>query len=160
MGVNKMIYLVRHGDALSNIIDTQRALSETGIYEVSKIAKELKIKNIHVKTIYHSGKLRAEQTADILNQHIQANQGIRQKKGLCPSDDIDVIINTLLQEEEEIMLVGHLPFMNNLASRLTSIHDYDERISFTTATILCLERNGVGWEYKWKLTPFDIDDED
>ena len=44
-------------------------------------------KNVQVSAIFHSGILRARQTAEILAEHLQFNLGVKQLSGLLPQDD-------------------------------------------------------------------------
>jgi len=44
-------------------------------------------KNVQVSAIFHSGILRAKQTAEILAEHLQFNLGVEQLSGLLPQDD-------------------------------------------------------------------------
>lgn len=60
------LYLVQHGEALSKEQDTKRSLSEQGRREVERMANFLATAGVRVARICHSGKLRAQQTAEIL----------------------------------------------------------------------------------------------
>ena len=60
------LYLVRHGDALSDSEDPKRPLSETGIEEAKKTGEFLKKAGEKPLKIIHSTKLRAKQTGEII----------------------------------------------------------------------------------------------
>ena len=60
------LYLVQHGLALPKDIDSERGLSEDGFADVRRIAETAKHYNVQVSQIFHSGKKRAKQTADII----------------------------------------------------------------------------------------------
>lgn len=68
------IHLIRHGDARKSVNDYSRALSEKGILEVEllsrKIQEEIALKKLFVDKIYHSGLLRAKETAEIIFKSI------------------------------------------------------------------------------------------
>ncbi len=59
------IYLVQHGEAVAKDVDPERPLSEQGHNDVEKIATFLGNTQLGMERILHSGKLRAEQTAEI-----------------------------------------------------------------------------------------------
>ena len=61
-----MLYLVRHGDAVGADVNPTRPLSEEGREEVLKVAHHLKKNRIEVDHIWHSGKVRAIETAEII----------------------------------------------------------------------------------------------
>jgi phosphohistidine phosphatase len=68
------IYLVRHGEAKNKKEDLSMSLSEKGISDSEKISKQvsriLALQGLSINRIFHSGKLRAKQTAEILAKHI------------------------------------------------------------------------------------------
>ena len=59
------LYLVQHGDALAKDIDADRPLSEKGQSDVKRIASFL-AGRMEVSRVMHSGKTRAQQTAELL----------------------------------------------------------------------------------------------
>ena len=60
------LYLVQHGEAMSKDENPERPLTAKGRKNVTKTAKFLKKKGIRVRKIFHSTKLRAKQTAQII----------------------------------------------------------------------------------------------
>jgi phosphohistidine phosphatase SixA len=46
------------------------------------------------------------------------------------------------------MIVGHLPHLPRLVGLLTG-----QSLSFSTATMVCLEREGAAWGVKWIAKP-------
>ncbi len=145
------LYLVRHGNA-SDFVH-KNPLSEKGIAEIKSIASLISHKNIKVKAIYHSSKLRAEQTAKLLSKTINSELGIVKKDGLLPLDDISYICNFISKNNDDIMFVGHLPYMNKLASSLTGLVENDNNIQFSTGTIICLKKNMSLWDVQWVVRP-------
>jgi phosphohistidine phosphatase len=145
------LYLVRHGNASDFVY--KNPLSEKGIIEIKGIISIINNKNIKVKAIYHSNKLRTKQTANLLSKAIESELGVIQKDGLLPLDDIDSIRNFISAANDNIMLVGHLPYMNELASSLTELPKQDENIQFDTGTLLCLKKNNSVWQVQWALRP-------
>ena len=60
------LYLVQHAQAASEDADPQRGLTEEGRSEIERIAGFIKPLNLQVEYLWHSGKKRAEQTAQVL----------------------------------------------------------------------------------------------
>jgi phosphohistidine phosphatase len=56
--------------------------------------------------------------------------------------------------DDDLMLVGHMPYMGKLAAQLTTGNKERDFLEFTTATVLCLKRGGRGaWYIGWMVTP-------
>jgi len=52
------------------------------------------------------------------------------------------------------MLVGHLPHLSRLASRLICGDEERKVVSFQMGGVVCLERDAEGnWSVRWALTP-------
>jgi phosphohistidine phosphatase len=52
------------------------------------------------------------------------------------------------------MIVGHLPFMANLASLLVSGKEFSNVVSFDAGSVVCLNRSDPGqWQIEWMVTP-------
>ena len=66
-------YLVRHGDAVSAAENAERPLSRIGREQVQCAAREMLERGSEVSRIYHSGMLRAKQTAEILAKAFPPN---------------------------------------------------------------------------------------
>lgn len=146
------LYLVRHGDALSDAQDSTRALSPNGRRELEKLARAL-APRVHAATILHSGKTRAEQSAEILQSKALANASVAAQAGLDPNDDVAPMAQALQQESRELVIVGHLPYVSRLASLLTSGDPERTVFGFDTGSCLALERVGTTWCVRWMLDP-------
>jgi len=148
------LYLVQHGRCLSKSEDPDQSLSDWGIGQVERIAGVAKNYNINVSSIEHSVKKRARQTAEIMAAALNPPGGVREKTGLKPMDDIEAVA-TRLDPGEDIMLVGHLPFMERLACLLTTGKAEHTVIKFQNGGIVCLDREleKETWHIKWALMP-------
>jgi len=151
------LYLIRHGEAESENTVQVRAryrepgsLTDKGRKAVLKAAQHLKKSHPEIDEIWHSVKLRAKQTADIVSQELGI-KNIYKKEGLVPNDTIGKYINRINDiENENVAIVGHLPFLAKIASFLLfgSEAKY-ERINFLTAGIICLEKQDEKWKILW-----------
>jgi phosphohistidine phosphatase len=117
------VYLMRHGEARPEEEDPQRALSEVGRLSVERVARRLALSETRLDGIYHSGILRARQTADILAAELDARPPVHERSGLRPLDPVEPIAEWLLgdaNEDAALALVGHLPFLEHLAAQLVA----------------------------------------
>jgi phosphohistidine phosphatase len=148
------LYLVRHGLAHSKDVDTARSLTEQGRKDVEKVSAFLRKQGLHVSVVWHSGKARAEQTAKIIASAIITDRGVSQHDGLAPNDPVAVIKQEILQSENDLMIVGHLPFLSKLASELISGNALAETVAFEAGGVVCLEQSQDNtWMVRWIITP-------
>ncbi|MDJ0848388.1 MAG: histidine phosphatase family protein [Myxococcota bacterium] len=61
------VYLVQHGLAKSKDLDPARPLTDAGRDEAERVARAVAAAGVDPALILHSGKSRAEQTAEISN---------------------------------------------------------------------------------------------
>ena len=148
-----LLYLVRHGVALTQGEDRDRTLTDTGHDEIDVIARWAAGAGVEPRQIRHSGKRRAEQTASILQDRLAAEEGVVAAAGLGPNDDVRIIAESLQTEPRSLMLVSHLPFVSRLTSFLL-LQDADrDLIDFPTGAMACLARTGEDWRLIWLVTP-------
>ena len=74
--------------------------------------------------------------------------------GLNPHDDVAAFAATL-SVRDNLMVVGHLPFMERLVSYLITGTPEKSVIRFRNGGIVCLEYNRMEntWAIRWVLTP-------
>jgi phosphohistidine phosphatase len=144
-------YLVRHGDAVAAVENAERPLSRIGREQVQRAAREMLERGSEVSRIYHSGILRAKQTAEILAKAFPPNLAVEQHAGLLPEDDPAVVKAELGAAECSIMLVGHLPYLKRLAALLISGDPERAVVDFLPATVLCCSKAHGRWKINWIL---------
>ena len=111
------IFLSQHGKATSKDVDPQRGLTSDGVAEVTRVARILSDSGLAIDVIWHSGKARALQTADIFAASLKPKSGVKSRVGLDPLDDVAVLAGDLPRKRNE-MYVGHLPFMERMLAML------------------------------------------
>ncbi|MBW1961759.1 MAG: phosphohistidine phosphatase SixA [Deltaproteobacteria bacterium] len=148
------LYLVQHGKSLPKEVDPDQGLSKEGISEVKRIADLAKQHSVKVSRIQHSGKTRARHTAEIFAEALGSGKSISERSGINPLDDVTTIAASL-NAAENLMLVGHLPFMERLTSYLLTGSIEPLIFKFQNAGILCLDQdpNTFRWFIKWALMP-------
>ncbi len=149
-----LVYLVRHGEALSREEDPKRSLSEKGALEVEDLSGFMTANfKMRIGVIHHSGKTRAAQTASILSRTLAQPLEVMQSDGLDPMDDPGVWSERLSTQEVDTMLVGHLPHLSRLASLLLTWNPEVHLLEFDVATAVCLEGAAGNWLLKWMISP-------
>jgi len=148
------LYLVQHAKAASKEIDPQRPLTEEGLQDIKKVAEFIRPSNLCVDYLCHSGKKRAVQTAEVLAAVIKVNKTLTGRDGLAPNDDVVPLKDELLSGQQDIMIVGHLPFLSKLASLLLAGSESADTVTFKQGGIVCLSRCDENkWQIDWMVTP-------
>ena len=149
-----MLYLMQHGDAVSKDVDASRPLSETGKAQVRRVADLLERNGHRPSHVFHSGKLRATQTAEIVSAAFAPCLQCEEMGGLGPMDSPDALIDELSERTEDILLVSHMPLVGRLVSRLVSGAEDNVIAAFLPGSIACLERDeDQSWVIDWLLRP-------
>jgi phosphohistidine phosphatase len=147
------LYLVQHAKAAAKQEDPDRPLTEEGKREVQKVAEFVKRLRLWVDHLWHSGKLRAEQTAEALKGVIEV-QATSARDGLGPMDDVAALADELEGSEEHIMVVGHLPFLSKLASLLLTGSESANAVAFKNGGVVSMQSGEDGrWQIDWMVTP-------
>lgn len=145
------LYLVQHGLSLSEEVDPEKPLSPDGEEQSRKIAEFLKEKSIQVDAVWHSPKKRAVQTAHIFSETV-ASPEIQERKDLNPLDPVTPVRKVIEPLAKNLMIVGHLPFLQKLVSLLLSGAEDKQLISISNSGVICLEHTD-SWKLLWAVTP-------
>ena len=148
------LYLIQHGRSLSKDQDPDQGLSAEGIAETERMAKLAEDYDIAVSQIRHSVKTRARQTAEIFAKALRPKEGIREVSGIKPLDDVAAYAENI-DPAEDIMLVGHLPFMERMTAFLITGSIDKPVFKFQNSGIVCLDKDPEAqvWVIKWALMP-------
>ena len=148
------VYLVQHGQAKPKELDPQRSLSDQGVADVENLAEFLKPLRLSVAAVWHSGKARASQTAEILAAALPGPPQVLQRDGLAPNDPVDPVKDELSASQEDLMIVGHLPFLGKLACALVAGDAEANVVAFQQGGLVCLERGeNANWTVQWMVVP-------
>ncbi len=148
------LYLIQHAEAKPEEEDPERRLNEEGIRNVGRVAAVLRPLGLDVNVIWHSGKARARQTAELIAPALSGRPEIVQHDGLAPKDAVAPIRDVIEQRAEDLMVVGHLPFLGKLAALLLTGDEAREIVAFRFGCVVCLERQTDGrWKIVWMLVP-------
>jgi len=142
------LFLVHHGDAVGPEIDPRRPLSPTGVEAVERLAAAAARKGVQPSVVWHSGKLRAKQTAEAFWRACNALAEFSATRDLQPDDPPTWMRDRLRHEPRDLMLAGHFPHLPALLRLLvTDAH------SFPLHGIVALETDDDGetWKELWRL---------
>jgi phosphohistidine phosphatase len=141
------VYLMQHGEAAAEADDPARPLTEGGRAAVTRVAAKAQTAGVQIDRLLHSGKLRAEQTAQILEA----------RDGLAPDGATNPIARWLGGQSDDgsVAIIGHLPFLDRLASSLVAGDEEAHVISFQNAGLIKLVQNAErgGFSVAWVLVP-------
>jgi phosphohistidine phosphatase len=148
------LYLVQHAKAATEEQDPQRPLTKEGRRELQKVTEFIKPLKLSVDYLWHSEKKRAIQTAELLTEAVEIKKSKTVREGLGPNDDVASLKDELTAATGDIMIVGHLPFLNKLASLLLAERELADVAAFKNAGIVAISRNeGNQWQIDWMVTP-------
>ena len=143
------LYFAQHGIALDKAVNPDRPLSKVGIEQSSAIALQIHASDITVSQIFHSGKLRARQTAEIFAEHLSVTSVTAIDK-LSPNDDVTLLAQNL--QTNDALYVGHLPHLEKLVSYLVTGKTEPNIIKFQNSAALCLKKHESNYLIQWYLT--------
>jgi phosphohistidine phosphatase len=148
------LYLVQHGEAKKEGEDPEQRLTEKGKEDVARVAQFAGKLNLNVSEIFHSAKARARETTQIIAEQLRPKKGISLADNLLPMDDPGLWSLRIAGMNEDIMLVGHLPYMAKLTGLLVCGDQGKMLVDFKKGGIVCLKRFEDGrWALKWIIVP-------
>jgi phosphohistidine phosphatase len=146
------LYILQHGEAEPKSVDPERPLSVAGFRDVEKIAARLQAMQVRPAYLFHSGKLRAHQSAQIVAEIIAPEVEPVQADGLGPNDDPAIIIEDIIRLNQDILIASHMPFVSLLCSDLLS-GDPHSAFASVPGSVICLHSGPQGWQMEWMLRP-------
>jgi phosphohistidine phosphatase len=148
------LYLIQHGEAMTEEVDPSRPLTPKGRSDVGRIAYFLKAAGGSPGVILHSGKTRARQTAEIIASLLGPGCQVTEREGLAPNNPVRALTNEISGMANDMMIVGHLPFLGKLAATLLAGSESKNPVAFRQGGVVCLQRNeDQTWQVAWMVTP-------
>lgn len=143
------LFLVHHGEAVGPEVDARRPLSAPGREAVERLAAKAAEAGASPSVVWHSGKLRAKQTAEIFWRACNALAEFSATRDLQPDDPPSWMRDRLRHEPRDLLLAGHFPHLPGLLRLL----DADAAV-FPLHGIVALETadEGETWRELWRLT--------
>lgn len=146
------IYLMQHGEAVAKDVDPDRPLTDDGRRDVERLCRLLRERGLGADRVLHSGKTRARQSAELVASAF-GTPLCEAAGGLSPNDPVAPWSQRLGSESENVVVVGHLPFMARLATLLLAGREEPPTVAFRPCGMVCLEADGGTWAVAWMIRP-------
>ena len=145
------LFLVHHGDAVGPDVDPRRPLSPRGQEEVARAAAEAAARGARPLIVWHSGKLRARQTAEAFWRSCNALAEFSATRDLQPDDPPLWIRGRLRGEPRDTLIAGHFPHLSRLLTLLLTGRE-DSPVAFPLHGVVALitEDEGETWAEMWR----------
>ena len=146
-----LLFLVHHGDAVGPDVDARRPLSAEGKAEVERLAAQAASLGAKPTVVWHSGKLRAKQTAEAFWRACNALAEFSATRDLQPDDPPQWLRDRLRLETRDILIAGHFPYLPRLLALL--ITGGEAGVVFPQHGVVALETQDEGqtWQERWRL---------
>lgn len=143
------VCLVHHADAVGPAEDPLRPLSELGHRQAQEMAGHTRDAGFVPAVIWHSGKLRARQTAEAFLRACNPFAEFRMVRGLRPDDPPEWLRDELAAEDRDVLLAGHMPNIARLAHALAPQSE-----PFPAHGVVVFERGEAGsWREVARMRP-------
>ena len=145
------LFLVHHGEAVGPEIDPQRPLSAEGRAAVERLAAAAAARGVKPAVVWHSGKLRAKQTAEAFWRACNALADFSAARDLQPDDPPAWIRDRLRGETRDILIAGHYPHLPRLLSLM--LNAQPGITTFPQNGMVAVETtdDGETWKERWRL---------
>jgi len=145
------VYLVHHGEAVGPEVDPRRPLSQDGLRHVERLAKDAAARGTKPAVFWHSGKLRARQTAEAFWRACNALAELSATRDLQPDDPPTWIRDRLRVESRDVLIAGHFPHLPRLLNLLLDAPE-DSPPAFPAHGVVALAtEDGETWRELWKI---------
>jgi phosphohistidine phosphatase len=137
------LYLIRHAQADERgpeyPDDSKRPLVDKGFKQVKTLVKVLKTLNIEFDALFSSPYTRVAQTAEPLLPQLRKGRHIHYLDTLAIDDYEQLLIDVkerLSKSDKTIALVGHEPYLGQLAANLLTGDTDEPKVNFRKAALL------------------------
>jgi phosphohistidine phosphatase len=150
-----LVTLIRHAHALDGEDDARRPLSRRGRQQVRALADFLRSSAaFQPDAIWHSGLVRAEETAALLRRRLKLKAPCAPAPGLAPEDAPHAAAARIdAAGHDRLAVVGHEPHLSGLASLLVTGRAVPPVFAMKKCAALTLEGGGRHWIVRWHVSP-------
>ena len=148
------LYFLRHAiahDADANTTDEQRQLTDEGITRTRQTARMLKALGVKPDALYSSPLIRARETADVIRKVLGVE--VQERKEVAPGFSIFAVeaLTSDLDEDTDVMFVGHEPDFSTTIASLTGARVVLKRGGL--ARIDIISRQPMLGDLVWLIAP-------
>jgi phosphohistidine phosphatase len=144
------LFLVHHAEAAEPSVDPQRPLTPGGRMHADNLAIRARDRGVKPAVIWHSGKLRARQTAEAFWRTCNPLAELSAIPGLQPTDPPHVAVDRVTGDPRDIMLVGHFPGLPKIYAVLVGTQEGDAA-AFPLHGLVALQAGDARWIESWRL---------
>jgi len=146
------LVIVHHGDAVGPEVDPRRPLSPWGRKAVERLAASAAERQVKPAVIWHSGKLRAKETAEAFWRACNPFAEFSATRDLQPGDSPDWMRDRLRGESRDILIAGHYPHLPRLLTLLLTGSD-GVPVPFPQNGVVAVETDDAGetWRELWRM---------
>ena len=138
-----------------------RPLSDRGRADVARLAEDARTRGVKPDVIWHSGKLRARQTAEAFWRACNPLAAFAAARGLQPDDPPSWMRDQLAGDPStrlgagprSIVVVGHMPHLPALLHLLCGDAADPPAFDFPLHGCVALEADDTQWKELWRIKP-------
>src|SRR3954470_16526050 len=145
------VFLIHHGDAVGPDVDPRRPLSSAGAADVERVAAKAAANGAKPQVVWHSGKLRAKQTAEALWQACNPLAELSATRDVQPDDPPQWMRDRLRGETRDILIAGHFPYLPRLLALLVTGGEAGSDFPQHGVVALSTADEGATWQEAWRL---------
>jgi phosphohistidine phosphatase len=145
------LFLVHHGEAVGPEVDARRPLSAAGVAGVERVAARAAANGAKPTIVWHSGKLRARQTAEAVWRACNALAELSATRDLQPDDPPQWIRDRLRGETRDIAIAGHFPHLPRLLALLVTGGEAGPSFPAHGMVALVTGDEGDSWREVWRI---------
>jgi phosphohistidine phosphatase len=148
------LVIVHHGDAVGPDVDPRRPLSPWGREAVETLAAYAAAQGVKPAVVWHSGKLRAKETAEAFWRACNPFAEFSATRDLQPGDAPERMRDRLRGESRDILLAGHYPHLPRLLLLLL-VPGGGDPDPFPQNGVVCLVSDDEGETFReeWRRDP-------
>ena len=145
------VYLIHHGVAVGPEEDASRPLSAVGLAGAARVAALAAARGARPDVVWHSGKLRAKQTAQEFWRACNALAELSISRDLQPDDPPQWMRDRLRAESRNIAIAGHFPHLPRLLALLVSGGQGGVDFPINGIVALVTDDEGETWREVWRI---------
>jgi phosphohistidine phosphatase len=150
------LYLVHHGEAVGPEVDPRRPLSAAGRAAVDSVAAQAAAYGARPQVVWHSGKLRARQTAEAFWRACNVLAEFSATRDLQPDDPPQWIRDRLREETRDTLIAGHFPHLPRLLTLLVTGGEAGSDFPAHGIVALVTDDGGQTWREAWRVKKSEV----
>jgi phosphohistidine phosphatase len=144
---DQTIVLVHHAEAVGPDLDPEQPLSPRGRTQAEALAERVRAAGLVPDAIWHSGKLRARQTAERFLRVCNPLADFKTVRGLRPDDPASLMQHELDAESRGVLVVSHMPIVRDLVALLSPA---SAPFPLHGLVVLMRSRHEAPWKEMWR----------